>query len=275
MGIFELSEVEKKLGYVFKDKNLLRTCFVHSSFSNENKSSESNERLEFLGDSVLGMVVAEYLFLRDKEFREGVLTSEKQKYVSSVPLSETTRKIGLNKFLLLGVGNESDRDKNSICEDLYEATVGGLYLDGGMEVAKKFIYSTLLTDRVKEKTIDYKSELQMFTQGKKMGVPVYKVLSQTGPSNNPTFKIAVFVQDKQICSGTGNKKSVAEQLCAKKALELYKNNSNKQNCPKGTNKNEKISKKSNKNKVNNSKNGLAKNNANLVKKKIQKNHGAN
>lgn len=273
MGIFELSEVEKTLGYVFKDKKLLRTCFVHSSFSNENRSSESNERLEFLGDSVLGMVVAEYLFLRDKEFREGVLTSEKQKYVSSVPLAETARKIGLNKFLLLGVGNENDRDKNSICEDLYEATVGGLYLDGGMEVAKKFIYSTLLSDRVREKTIDFKSELQMYTQSKKMGVPIYKVLSQTGPSNCPTFRIVVCVQDKQICSGTGNKKSVAEQLCAKKALEIYNANLKKQ-FPKEINKSEKITEKNNKNKVKNLKKEPVKNNINLVKKKKQKNNGA-
>lgn len=274
MGIFELSEVEKTLGYVFKDKNLLRTCFVHSSFSNENKSSESNERLEFLGDSVLGMVVTEYLFLRDKEYREGVLTSEKQKYVSSVPLAETTRKIGLNKFLLLGVGNESDRNKNSLCEDLYEAIVGGLYLDGGMEIAKKFIYSTLLTDKAKEKTKDFKSELQIYTQSKKMGVPTYKVLSQTGPSNYPTFKIALCIQDKQICSGTGNKKSVAEQLCAKKALELYKANLEKQNCPKWTNKNEKCVEKKNKNIENYIKKEPVKNNTNQIKKKKQKNNGA-
>lgn len=222
MGIFELSEAEKTLNYVFKDKTLLRTCFTHSSYSNENKSCLSNERLEFLGDSVLGMVVSEFLFLRDKEYREGVLTAEKQKYVSSVPLSETTKKLGLNRFLLLGAGNKFDKDNKNICENLYEAIVGGLYLDGGMEVAKKFIYATLLNDTKKEnKVFDYKSELQVFTQRNKMGIPVYKTLSEMGKSNNPLFKVAVFVEGKMISEAFGNKKSVAEQSCAKTALEFF------------------------------------------------------
>ena len=222
MGIFELSEAEKTLNYVFKDKNLLRTCFTHSSYSNENKSCSSNERLEFLGDSVLGLIVSEYLFLRDKEYREGVLTSEKQKYVSSVPLAETTKKLGLNRFLLLGAGNKLDKDNKNLCENLYEAVVGGLYLDGGMEVAKKFVYATLLSDTKKEKKIfDYKSELQTYTQRKKMGLPRYETLSETGKSNNPLFHVAVLVENKIVSEAFGNKKLVAEQACAKKALEIF------------------------------------------------------
>lgn len=236
MGIFELSEAEKTLNYVFKDKTLLRTCFTHSSYSNENKSCSSNERLEFLGDSVLGLVVSECLFLRDKEYREGVLTSEKQKYVSSVPLAETTKKLGLNRFLLLGVGNRFDIDNKSVCENLYEAVVGGLYLDGGMEVAKKFIYATLLNDTKKEKKVlDYKSELQVYTQKNKMGLPVYKTLSETGKSNNPLFKVAVLVENKTVGEAFGNKKSVAEQACAKKALEFFNGVGNKKVAKKTTN----------------------------------------
>ena len=194
--IFDITDCEKAIGYEFKDKNLLRHCFTHPSYSNENKSSKSNERLEFLGDSVLGFVVSEHLYLK-KKGDEGALTVIKQKYVSGKSLSFESKKLGLNKFLLLGAGNGADREKDSICENLYESVVAGLFLDGGLEVAKKFIYQTILTEKI-DNGQDAKSELQIYCQKRKLGVIEYRVLQKSGPDHQPTFKIGVFINNKKI-----------------------------------------------------------------------------
>lgn len=220
MSIFDISEAEKNIGYEFKDKALLRQCFTHPSFTNENKACQSNERLEFLGDSVLGYVVSEHLFSTDKR-NEGVLTVEKQKFVSGKSLSAVTKELGLNEYLLLGAGNEKDREKDSVCENLYESIVAGLYLDGGITVAKKFITSTLLGRKV-DTSQDAKSELQIFVQKKKLGVIEYKVLEKKGPDHNPTFKIGVYVNKQCLAQATAGKKSNAEQAGAKLALNNLK-----------------------------------------------------
>ena len=149
-------------------------------------------------------------------------TAEKQKYVSGKSLSASAKKAGLNKFLLISAGNENDKDKDSVCENLFEAVVAGIYLDGGMECAKKFIYDNLLCDRSKEKAVDYKSELQVFTQKMKRGLPSYVLLEKSGPDHNPKFKIAVYLGGEKLAEGTGGKKSAVEQTCAEKALnKLY------------------------------------------------------
>ena len=218
--IFDITDCENAIGYEFKDKNLLRNCFTHPSFSNENKSSKSNERLEFLGDAVLGFIVSEFLFNRSKQ-NEGFLTVEKQKYVSGKFLAKECKKLGLNKFLLLGLGNEADREKDSVCENLYESVIAGLYLDGGIEVAKKFICKTILTEKI-DKGQDAKSELQIYCQKYKLGVIEYKVLSRSGPDHEPTFKIGVFVDKVKVAEAIGGKKSVAEQAGAKQALNNLK-----------------------------------------------------
>ncbi|MBO4962332.1 MAG: ribonuclease III [Clostridia bacterium] len=218
--IFDITDCEKAIGYEFKDKNLLRHCFTHPSYSNENKSSKSNERLEFLGDSVLGFIVSEFLFNRSKN-DEGFLTVEKQKYVSGKSLAKECKKLGLNKFLLLGLGNENDREKDSVCENLYESVIAGLYLDGGIEVAKKFICKTILTEKI-EKGQDAKSELQIYCQKNKLGIIEYKVLSKSGPDHAPTFKIGVYLGKEKIAEAVGSKKSAAEQTGAKQALNNLK-----------------------------------------------------
>ncbi len=224
MSIFDISEAEKNIGYEFKDKALLRQCFTHPSFANENRSCPNNERLEFLGDSVLGFIVSEHLFSTDKR-NEGILTVEKQKFVSGKSLSAVTKELRLNQYLLLGVGNEKDREKDSVCENLYESIVAGLYLDGGLPIAKRFITSTLLGRKI-DTSQDAKSELQIFVQKKKLGVIEYKVLDKKGPDHNPTFKIGVFLNKQRLAEATAGKKSCAEQAGAKTALNNLKRRKN-------------------------------------------------
>ena len=220
MSIFDISEAEKYIGYEFKDKALLRQCFTHPSFANENRACPNNERLEFLGDSVLGFIVSEHLFSTDKR-NEGISTVEKQKFVSGKSLSAVAKELKLNRYLLLGAGNERDREKDSVCENLYESIVAGLYLDGGLSAAKRFINSTLLGRKV-DTSQDSKSELQIFVQKKKLGVIEYKVLDRNGPDHNPTFKIGVYVNKQCLAEATAGKKSSAEQAGAKVALNNLK-----------------------------------------------------
>ncbi len=230
MSIFDIAEAEKVIGYTFKDKALLRQCFTHPSYANENKSCPSNERLEFLGDSVLGFIVSEHLFSTDRR-NEGVLTVEKQKFVSGKSLSGIAKELKLNDYLLLGVGNERDRSKDSVCENLYESVVAGVYLDGGMVACKKFIIATLLGKKV-DSVIDAKSELQIFVQRKKLGIIEYKVLDKNGPDHSPTFKIGVYLNKQCLAQASAGKKSCAEQIGAKEALNNIKRRNKS-----GTNKN--------------------------------------
>ena len=151
-----------------------------------------------------------------------VLTSEKEKYVSGKSLAESTKKLGINKFLLLGQGNEKDKEKDSVCENLFEAVVAGIYLDGGIENAKRFICQNLLNDKKKEDSVDYKSTLQMLSQKLKRGLPEYRLVSKSGPDHNPEFKVAVYLQGKLLAESRGGKKSAAEQECAKKAIRKLK-----------------------------------------------------
>ena len=141
--IFDVSEAEDKLGYVFRDKMLLRKAFTHASYINENPGSESNEILEFFGDSILGFVVKEHLFKRFPEKHEGELTEICQHILSTEPLSAAVLRMRLNDCLLLGMGELKNKENKSICEDLFEASVAAIYLDGGLAPAKKFILETL------------------------------------------------------------------------------------------------------------------------------------
>lgn len=141
--IFDVSEAEEKLGYSFRDKMLLRKAFTHASYINENPGSESNEILEFFGDSILGFVVKEHLFKRFPEKHEGELTEICQHILSTDPLSSAVLRMRLNDCLLLGVGELKNKDNKSICEDLFEASVAAIYLDGGLAPARRFILEAL------------------------------------------------------------------------------------------------------------------------------------
>ncbi len=216
--VFQLSEIEKKIGYSFKNPEILRVAFTHASFSNEKKGEKNNERLEYLGDSVLGFVVADYLFRSTNE-DEGDMTTLKQSVVSFKPLSLACKKLKLSNYLLVG---EKVTITDKLQENLMESLIGAIYLDGGIEEAKKFIVKNLINAylNLKGKSVDYKSELNELSSKKRFEVS-YELLKKVGLDNNPTHTVAVLVDGKMIAKATANgKKQNAEQLVAKKALSI-------------------------------------------------------
>ena len=222
--IFEMTDVETKIGYSFKDKCLLRRAFTHSTYSNENKA-DNNESLEFLGDSVLNFIVTSYIFKRYPDLNEGQYTRLRASIVSAMPLSETVKALKLNEYMLLGAGEQKTKDlSHNIYCDLYEAVVGAIYLDGGFDFARKFVIKTLdgflnknisLTDNV-----DYKTKLSEFTQKNLKNTVKYQTAAKTGPSHNPDFTVNITLDGKILCSGTGNNKKSAEQDAAKNAFNI-------------------------------------------------------
>ena len=225
--IFPIHECEEKLGYSFSDKALLRTCFTHNSYANEH-GVESNEKLEFLGDSVLSFTVAEHLY-KTCSGDEGDLTKLRAGLVSTLPLSRAACDCGLDKFMLLGEGEKKNGVRDTMCENLFEAIVGGIYLDGGVEKAKKFIYDKLINASAggtlgkSPLNIDYKSRLQEMVQaGRKKGRIEYVVLGKNGPDHAPTFTCGVNIDGALIASGDGSSKKNAEQKAAEKAINKLK-----------------------------------------------------
>lgn len=216
---FSFGQAELILGYKFKDVDLLQKAFTHASYSNEHKT-DSNERLEFLGDSVLGFIVADYLYSDKAELNEGEMTKEKQNIVSSCPLSEVIDELDLSRFLLVGESIDKNKLPKSVLENLCESIIAAIYLDGGIEEARKFIFEKLLYRHKKEENIsNYKSALQEYAQSKKMGTPKYELVSRTGPDHNPQFTISVSVGGKIISVGSGKNKSEASQSAAKRAFK--------------------------------------------------------
>lgn len=217
--LFYLTEVQEKLKYVFKDSNLIRTAFTHPSYSNERKSESDYDRLEFLGDSVLGFVVADYLYRKSVE-NEGEMTKNKINIVSSIPLAMATKKLNVDKYLLI---NQNMAVTDKVRENLFEAIVGAIYLDGGLIEARKFIFNNLicLIDKKgnSKKEKDYKSAINELSTKKRLGTIKYALKSKTGGDHNPEFTMQLLLNDKVIAEGKGNSKKSAEQLCAKKALQ--------------------------------------------------------
>jgi ribonuclease-3 len=225
-------ECEEKLGYSFKDKTLLRLCFTHSSYAHEHGGVKNNERLEFFGDSILGFITSEYLMSKFPKADEGLLTEYKQQLVSSEPLSTAIDKSGLGEFLMMGEGERKSNPERhrSAMENLFEAIVAGIYLDGGIEECKKFVKKFLFnvipvcarsqTAKCEGVAVDYKGRLQDFVQKNKLGTLLYKVKERKGPDHEPTFTMAVTLDDKELALGTGRRKSDAEKLAAQKALEI-------------------------------------------------------
>lgn len=223
---FNSSEIEAIIKYTFKNKDLLRCAFTHSSYSRENgKGIYNNERLEFLGDSVLGFIVADHLFRKKGRNNEGKMTREKQSLVSKVPLGLAIESIGLQKYLIVGESMENVGANISSCENLFEAIVAAIYLDGGLESAKQFIYEFLIKNADKGKSSkitskrDSKSELQEKMQSKKLGTPKYELISKTGPDHDPLFTIGVVIGGKTVAVGQGKNKSDASKDAATRALK--------------------------------------------------------
>ena len=211
------------IGYNFKDKKLLSTALTHISLANE-KGIESNQRLEFLGDSILSFVVAEYIYNEFKDLDEGMLTMVRAEAVCEKSLAEAAKKIGLGDAVSFGRSESNvGKEKPSILCDTFEAVLGAIYLDGGIEPAKKWIMDNLkeTIDRAKEADFtNYKSEIQSFYQkrDKNREVVTYSLLERKGPDHEPIFTVNAEYQGKIIGRGTGKNRKTAEQNAAKDAL---------------------------------------------------------
>jgi len=223
-----LIELEKALQTAFKNKALLQTAITHRSYLNEHKKIEqSNERLEFLGDAVLELVVSQYLYSEYPDYSEGKLTNLRSKIVQTKTLASIAKKLQLPEFLLLSKGEKEGGGSNndSLLADTLEAVIGAIFIDQDMEIASVFIKKHLLADISiiisNELVIDYKSNFQELVQSKGHSTPLYKVVSSSGPDHNKTFVSAVFVDDSQVSQGTGKSKQAAQQAAAKVALEKW------------------------------------------------------
>lgn len=224
--MIDFNKFEKQSGLSFKDKSLLKQAFTHRSYINENKSGlEHNERLEFLGDAVLELVITDYLYKKYPEKAEGELTSYRSALVNSITLSSVATKIGMNDYLLLSKGEAKDvgRGRIYILANTVEALIGALYVDQGYDGARKFIEKNLfglIDEVVKNKTwLDAKSHFQEKAQEMAGITPAYKTLKESGPDHDKKFTVGVYLEDELIISGEGKSKQEAEQDAARKALE--------------------------------------------------------
>ena len=228
-NLSKLEELQEKLKYKFKDLDILVTALTHSSYANEHglHPSKSNQRLEFLGDTVLGLVVSENLFMKYPFYPEGELTKIRAKVVCESSLAMVARKINLGKFLLLGKGEEvtGGRDRDSILADVSEAITGAIFLDSDYNNVKDFLLKNFEIYIVKAVAkgnlfIDYKTELQERLQKHTKGVIEYKVVDEIGPDHDKIFYVDVLFNGDVIGSGIGRNKKEAAQLSAKEALIL-------------------------------------------------------
>lgn len=230
----KFNELEKKIGVEFEDKNLLVQAFCHRSYLNENPDFNlgQNERLEFLGDAVLELVVTNYLYLQYPENSEGELTSWRAALVNTKEIADTAENLQFQDFLLLSKGENRENGRARLCilANTFEAFVGALYLDRGYHVAEDFIKKNLIVKlpRIIELGLyrDAKSELQERTQEEVGITPNYNVLEESGPDHQKYFKIGVFLNETLIGEGEGWSKKEAEEEAAKEALikNIWKNN---------------------------------------------------
>ena len=225
-----INELEKAIGYQFRNITLLQNALSHSSYANErwHDSLKSNERLEFLGDSVLGMVVAEHLYRTFPNRPEGELTRMRADMVCEKTLASVANGLGLGKHLLLGKGEEQGggRSRESILADAVESVIAACYLDGGMTTAVQFIQKFILVNVpvTKLHNADYKTALQELVQQKKNQVLAYKLVGESGPDHDKEFRVELTLNGEVVGMGIGSSKKRAEQAAAQKALEaLYPN----------------------------------------------------
>ena len=212
------AQLEEKLGYQFKDRTLLETALTHTSFANESRTPvQHNERLEFLGDSVLSVVAADYLF-RHSTRPEGELTRMRASLVSEDALFQFAREIELGEYLRLGHGEElgGGRTRPSVVSDAFEAVIAALYLDGGLEAARRFILPFLSEGKTAEE--DYKTRLQEVVQQDPGAKLTYVVEGETGPDHAKQFTVGVFCNGRRLAGGVGRSKKAAEQHAAQQAL---------------------------------------------------------
>ena len=222
----DITEFEGFIRYHFQNKHLLLEALSHSSYANEKrKTRNSNERLEFLGDSVLSIVVSDFLFHKYPNLPEGELTKLRASMVCEKALHVFAQEIHLGDFLLLGKGEEhtGGRTRSSILADAFEAVIAAIYLDGGMEAAKRHILRFIPKDPELEEPIgfqDYKTQLQEVIQKNPEEKVEYVLVDEVGPDHNKAFTVEVCLNSNVIGTGVGHSKKAAEQLAAKEALTL-------------------------------------------------------
>ena len=220
-----IKDLEAAIGYQFSNITLLQNALTHSSYANEryHNSLMSNERLEFLGDSVRGMVVAEHLFRNFQDRPEGELTRMRADMVCERALANVANRLGLGQHLLLGHGEErfGGRGRDSILADAVESVIAATYLDGGMEAAVAFIRKFILCDVPAERmrNADYKTALQELVQQKKSQTLSYALVGESGPDHDKKFVVEVSLNGQVVGSGTGSSKKRAEQEAARVAIE--------------------------------------------------------
>ena len=225
-----MKTLEEKLGYAFRDRRLLEAALYHSSYANEHRGSgiQSNERLEFLGDSVLGMVTADYLYRKHPDLPEGDLTRIRAALVCEESLHEVAQSLNLGSYLKLGRGEESGggRQRPSILADATESVFAAVYLDGGVEEARSLIHRVLLNKEreevVEERRRDFKTELQELVQRRSDQVLRYELVGSSGPDHAKVFEARVTINGQTAGTGTGRSKKEAEQSAARNALEEMK-----------------------------------------------------
>lgn len=224
----DFGQFEKIIGITFKDKGLLRQAFVHRSYINENKDAGfgHNERLEFLGDAVLELVITDYLYKKYPDKTEGDMTSYRSALVNATTCAAVATKLTMNDFLMLSRGEAKDtgRARQFILANTLEALIGAIYLDQGYDVTRDFIYkniSPLIDSVIAEGSwIDSKSLFQERAQDIEGATPIYKTLKEVGPDHDKRFTVGVYVKEKMVANGDGKSKQDAEQAAAKKALEV-------------------------------------------------------
>lgn len=229
-----IKQIETRLNYVFKDKNYLIRALTHSSYANENKKDrmKNNERLEFLGDSVLGLVISEYLYSNHINLEEGQLTKIRAKIVCESSLGEASRALDIGEFMYFGRGEEltGGRVRTSILSDAFEAVIAAMYLDGGIEVVRGFVLNHMkeIIDNASQGRLftDFKTQLQEVIQVKKGNRIRYEIFKEEGPDHSKLFYTNVKLNDDVIGIGSGRSKKESEQEAAKEGLKWLKNNEN-------------------------------------------------
>jgi ribonuclease-3 len=217
--------MQHRISHQFKDQELLERALTHKSFANENRVPAHNERLEFLGDAVLGLVISEYLMNNCPDSNEGDLSRLRAAVVSEPALAAIAREIGLGSYLLLGRGEEQTggRDKDSLLANCLEALIASIYLDAGNAAVEAFVIR-FFEEMIKKTctsrgTLDYKTELQELCQERLKQLPEYRIVSETGPDHQKQFEVELSVKGEVYGHGIGKSKKEAEQRAAKEALE--------------------------------------------------------
>lgn len=222
----ELKTIEERIGYTFENKELLIQAFTHRSFVNENRKilENHNERLEYLGDAVLGLLVTDYLYHSYPEKTEGELSDWKSRMIESNSCYEYIQKLDVDTFLLMGVGEMKNigRGRSTILADLFEALIGAMYLEKGYDFVKEYFFKHFKAEAlrlIKKKHYNWKAELQDYSQKRYKEPPTYKLVKEGGPDHMKVFYVEVYVGGEYIASGKGNSKREAEQAAAQDGVK--------------------------------------------------------